>query len=400
VFVAKLCRVEELGRFALALAWATPVMLAARMQMRYVLASDTDGQLPLGLAVQARFLASLAALCGLSASAFWLASPLTAWAVTLAALSRAVEDMGELVLGVAQRGNRWPAIARSLGLHGLGGAAVFGAVLASERTLLAAMSATCVWQALVSGLHDWRILTNEEGLPAWSPWRRALQAVRGHAALGGAAALVSLNAYVPRYAVERFLGLEGLGVYTALAQLALIGNLAVQAVGQAAITPLGKAFREDPSAFASRVAGLLAFATLAGVVGLAVAQGWGGPILSLLYAPNYATYSATLVWLMAAAALMYGTAVLGYALVATGEHKAQLRIFAISTGVSLAASLLGSQQWGLQGAAAALVVSWAVAAAGTAIALRRRLRSCRRPTPSPKLSQWTPPDSARPDAAR
>lgn len=400
MFVAKLCPVEELGRFAVALAWAAPVMLAARMQLRSVLAADAQGRLPLGLAVQTRGLATAAALAVIAVLAFGLASPPTAWAVTLAALSRAAEDAGDLPLGLAQRAGAWPAIARSFVLHGVGGAAALGVALASGRGLLGAMGAALAWQLGVTLLHDWRVAPPGAAALEWTPWRAALGAARSNAALGGAAALVSLNAYVPRYAVERFLGLEAVGVYTALAQLALIGNLAVQAVGQAAVAPLGKAFHEDPRAFRARLPGLLAFAALAGGAGLIGAYAAGGWGLALLYTPEYARQRDTLVWLMAAAALTYITAILGYALVAAGERSAQLRIFAVSTAVSLAASLAATPFWGLLGAAAALLAAWAVAAAGAALALRRRLRACRPTAPSPRLSQWPSAESARPGGAR
>ncbi len=400
VLVAKLCAAEDLGRFALAIAWATPAMLAARMQMRYVLAADASGALPFGLAARARLISAGAMLAVLSSAALLAATPATAWTLVLVALIRAAEDAGDLLLGVAQRAGRWPAIALSLALRGLGGATVLGLSLLSFGELRAALAAVLGWQVAVTFFHDWRAVRSGVVPLERLPWREALGAVRAHAALGGAAALVSLNAYLPRYAVERFLGLEAVGVYTALAQLALLGNVAVQAVGQAAVTPLGAAFHGDRRAFVRCVAELLAFAAAAGVGGLALAITLGPQALALLYRPEHAAHAPTLVYLMAAAALTYLTAVLGYALVAAGERRAQLRIFGFSAVIALGASVVATPLWGLEGAAGALAASWAVAVAGAALALRRRLRACPQPEPSPKLSPWPLPDSARPGAAR
>ena len=400
VFVAKLCSVEDLGRYAVALAWATPCMLASRMQLRYVLAADARGELSFGLAARARALASALALLALCSAAFTFASPVTAWTLALAACVRAAEDAGDLLLGVAQRANDWPAIARSLALRGLGGAAVLGATLALQPSLLTALSAAFAWQAAVTAFHDWPAVRARALPVARPPWPRVLGVVRAHAALGGAAALVSLNAYVPRYAVERYLGLEAVGVYSALAQLALIGNMAVQAIGQAAVAPLGRAFRSNRRRFVERVTGLLAVAAVGGAAGLILALSVGRLALTWVYREEYAAHADSLVWLAVAAALTYVTAVLGYALVAAGERRAQLRIFSLSGAVALAASLLATPRWGPTGAAAALAAAWAVAAAGAALALRRRLRACRRPEPSRKLSPWPIPNSARPGAAR
>ena len=400
MFVAKLCSVEDLGRFALAFAWATPVMLAARMQLRYVLAADAGGKLPFGLAAQARALTSVTALIAIGLAAIIVAEPETARIVILASLIRAAEDVGDLLLGLAQRLEAWPLITRSLLLRGLGAAAVFGACLAGGARLPAAMALIAAWQSAVTALHDWPAVRPYAGPVALASWRRALGAVRGYAALGGAAALVSLNTYAPRYAVERFLGLEALGVYSALAQLALMGNLAVQAVGQAAVAPLGRSFEENRQAFLGRLRGLVAFAVISGAGGLGLAHLAGSQVLALVYTPRYAGYQATLVWLMAAAAFTYLTAVLGYALVAAGEREAQLRIFALSSAVALGASLAATPVWGLSGAVVALLLAWGVAAAGAGGALVRRLRACPAFEPSPKLSTCPATNSARPDAAR
>lgn len=398
VFVAKLCSVEELGRFALAIAWATPVMLAARMQLRYVLASDAEGALPFAVAARARALAAGAVLLALVAGARF-AGPETAWTLVLVALIRAAEDAGDLLLGLAQRADDWPPIARSLALRGLGGAAVLGLCLWAGAGLRAALPAVAAWQAALTLGHDWPAVRARVGPAPPASWRRACGVVREHWALGAAAALVSLNTYAPRFAVERFLGLEMLGVYTALVQLALTGNLAVQAIGQAAVAPLGRLFRADGRAFARRVLGLVALAALIGFAGIAGAALCGAQVLAALYTPEYGRYGNVLGWLMAAAACTYVTAVLGYGLVASGERAAQLRIFSFSAFVSLAASLAATPVWGLAGAAAALLTAWAAAALLAGRALARRLRSCPPAAPFSTLSPWTQTHSARPGAA-
>ena len=405
VFVAKLCSVEELGRFALATAWVTPVMLAARLQLRYVLAADAAGHLPFAAAAKARLLATPSAAVWIAAAAFALCSPETAWALAFVALIRAAEDTGDLLLGVLQRAGDWPRIARSLALRGLGGAGVFGVALAWTRSVNAALPAVLLWQAALTVFHDWPAARGRIGAPeraSWAgvSWARAFTTVRMHLALGGAAALVSLNAYVPRYAIERFLGLEALGVYTALAQLALAGNLAVQAIGQAAVTPLSRLYEEDRRGFGRRVAGLASLALAIGLLGLAASWLAGDVALGIIYTAGYAQYGRELVWLMGAAALTYATAVLGYALVAAGERTAQLAIFALSTAVALVASLIATPRWGLEGAAAALLLAWATAAAGAAITLLRRARACRKVAASPTLSPWPRTESARPGGAR
>lgn len=382
------------------MAWAIPAMLAARMQLRYVLAADARGRLPFAVAAQARLLSTPAAVLLIAVAAVLLCSEATAWSLVLVALIRAAEDTGDLLLGALQRAGDWPRIARSLALRGLGGSLVLGCSLAWNPSLNAALPVVLVWQIALTAVHDWPAARGLVGALQRVRWARALSAVRMHLALGGAAALVSLNAYVPRYAVERFLGIEAVGVYTALAQFALIGNLAVQAIGQAAVTPLSRLFEQDRRAFARVVAGLASLAVAVGLAGLLAAWAAGGRVLEAVYTADYVRYDGVLLWLMGAAALTYVTAILGYALVAAGERKAQLVIFSISTSVSLAASLGATPVWGLEGAAVALLAAWAAAAAGAGVTLRRKARACRHARTSPTLSPWPGTQSARPGAAR
>jgi O-antigen/teichoic acid export membrane protein len=311
-----------------------------------------------------------------------------------------VEDGGDLLLGMAQRAGKWTTIACSLAVRGLGGALAVGLALAATRDLRAALLAGLFWQAGVTFLHDWPQVRDQVGrleLPSRSDVAAALGT---YTPLGAAAALVSLNAYIPRFAVERYLGIEAVGAFTALAQIALAGNMAVQAVGQAAVAPLGRAYAAGARPFLRQTAGLLVFALLCGAAGVAAAVVAGPQVLALLYRPEYAAYGDELVWMMAAAAFTYFTATLGYALVASGEHRMQLWVFGASAATALAVSVAMTPAWGMLGAAGALLASWIVAAAGAAVALALRIGAWRRLAAWRKLSGWNSPEAARRGAVR
>ncbi|MEZ5362380.1 MAG: hypothetical protein R2748_08605 [Bryobacterales bacterium] len=370
------------------------------MQLRYALAADVDEELGFPAAAQAGLVVTALAVSVLAGGAWLAAAPETALVVTLVALVRTAEDAGGLLLGVAQRADGWGLIARSLALRGLGGAAAFGAALTLRPSLPFALTATLGWQASITLWHDWPATRRWVGAFEWPHPGLALETIRTHAALGAAAAWVSLNAYIPRYALERAHGLETVGVFTALSQLALAGNMLVQAVGQAAVAPLSRAYGRGPRFFARKLAGLLLFATLAGAAGVAAALAFGERALALLYRPEYAAYAGELVWLMVAAGVMYATAVLGYALMASGERKLQLHAFALSSAVGLAAAWALTPGWGLRGASWALLAAWSTAAAASAIALSLRLLPWRRASTSRKLSQWIGQETPRAGAAR
>src|ERR1019366_5583426 len=142
--------------------------------------------------------------------------------------------------------------------------------------------------------------------------------------LGVMLLLVSLNTNLPRYAIERFLGVGELGAFAAVASFMTVGSTAVNALGQATTPRLARHFSRRESRQFLRLTFLLA-ASMGGlgVAGVAVAAVFGATILGVVYRPEYAAHGGLLVGVMGAAIPSYMAAALGYAITAARALDAQ-----------------------------------------------------------------------------
>ena len=365
VWIAKTSTSETLGQYALALALVGPLFLFARMQLRYLLAAQSEADF--GAYLRARAIATGSCLAIVIAGAAATLSSETALVVALVGSSRALEDLGDLLYGERQRIDDWNGIAASQALRGLGGAAALAGGMSFGESLAAGLTANLLWQAAVTLGLDARGLT----LPA-AAWRDALPCLRTCWPLGAAAALVSLHGNLPRYALEWTAGSEEVGHYAALAQLALIGNLPVQALGVAALAGLGRRAQIGRRAFRRMILQLAAAATTIAAAGLLAVEYAGREAMTLLYTPEIAAVSPLLIWVMAGAGFTFLTAVFGYGMVALGEKGLQMRVFALSAGAGAAACYALVPGNGLEGAVMANLVCWSSAAilSGGALYLR------------------------------
>jgi O-antigen/teichoic acid export membrane protein len=204
--------------------------------------------------------------------------------------------------------------------------------------------------------------------------RAGAEIFRSALPLGLVLLLVSLNANLPRYAVEHLLGFRELGVYAAVAAFATVGATAVNALGQSATHRLARhAALGQPKPFGRLTIRLAAGALALGLAGVAGAVAIGPGILAAVYQPEFAAYARLLALVMAAATLGYVGIALGYAVTAARAFRAQVPLFLLVAASCGAASWFLTPKFGLRGAALATAVAASVQIAGEALLLRRAL---------------------------
>jgi O-antigen/teichoic acid export membrane protein len=370
--IAKLGSAEMLGTYALALSIAMPVSMLAHLNLRSVLATDVSHRHPFGDYLAVRL--AVSAICLLVLAAVALTAP-QAWAATmLAGLALAVENVSDLYHGALQRRDRLDRIARSLIARGLLSVLALAPVLWMTRDLLRGIVAMLGVRVAVLLLYDRPSAADAEeharttAQEQWTIFRTALP-------LGLVLTLISLNANLPRYAVEHYYGSAELGAFAAAASFITVGTTAVNALGQSTISRLARQFTAGDFAGFRRLAlRMAALPLVAGVCGVVIAAMFGKLVLALLYRPEFAVYDRLLVAMMAASTFMYMGSTVGYIVTSLRAFAPQLPLFAAAAACCAAASWLLIPRIGLYGGAAALAISATVQIAGNLVILRRRLR--------------------------
>jgi len=373
--IAKLGSGEMLGEYALAIAITSPVVMLSHLNLRAVLATEIVEKHPFGDYLAVRLAASAVGLAVIAILG-WTAPGAASLAVVIlaAGIAQSAENVSDIYYGAMQRRERLDLIARSMMARAVVSAAALGTVLAATRSIVPAVIALAAGRLAVLLIYDRRVGSRGERL-ARSGMRAQLAIVRAALPLGIVLMLVSLNANLPRYAIERRMGTPALGVFAAAASFATAGNTVINALGQSATPRLARYFAERSRVRFLRLAlQLVALALALGAAGVVVAFLAGAPILRVLYRAEYAQHASLLTQVMAAAVPAYAAAILGYAITSARAFDAQLPLFcivAVSCGVVAA---LFIPRFGLAGAPMALAAAACVQICGEVAILARAFR--------------------------
>jgi O-antigen/teichoic acid export membrane protein len=170
--------------------------------------------------------------------------------------------------------------------------------------------------------------------------------------------LISLNANIPRYFIEHYLGTEQLGIFAAMACFMVAGNTIAGALGQSASPKLARLYGEGQiGAFRALLMKLVGIGALLGGGGFLVSVFAGREVLTIFYTPQFAERADVFAWLMGAAAVSYIASFLGYAMTAARYFRVQTPLMASVTLCSALACFWLVPETSLSGAAWAILTS-------------------------------------------
>jgi O-antigen/teichoic acid export membrane protein len=358
VAIAKLGSPELVGEFTLAVAVCAPIMIAAGLGLRTVQANDVARERPFAVYLGLRMVTTLVAVAaiGLVAVIGYRASA----AVILAyAAAKVAEALSEIIWAQLQQQERMAPIARSMITKGLTAVVAITIALVATRNLAIATAAIAVaWFATFVG-YD-LVVARTFGQPLRPRFDREplVSLARTALPLGIVMMLGSYAANMPRYVLDHFHGARELGVFSAIANLMLIGTTLMTALGQAATPRFARAYLDRDRGELWRLARiLLGVALVLGGGAVAVAACVGRPILGLLYTADYAGHADVLIVIMLAGLATNVASVFGVIVTATGEYRRQIALQLINVTVVLAFAWELVPDYGALGGAWALVAS-------------------------------------------
>ena len=382
VVLAKLGSPEMVGQFTLGLAVTAPVIMFTNLQLRGVQATDAKGDYVfsdyLGLRLIGTGLALLI-IAGITLKAGYRWE--TSLVILAIALAKAFESISDVFYGLIQQHERMDRIAIALMIKGplslllLGiGVSLTGSVVGGAFGLAIAWGLVLFGWDIRNGRlilknsshgregEDLLVADAEPGKsqnPLYPRWEKKTLSKLLLLALplGFVMMLISLNTNIPRYFIERYLGERELGIFAAMSYLMVVGQMVVSALAQSASPRLAKYYAAGNStAFCTLLLKLVGVGLMLGAGGVFVAVVAGGPILTLLYKPEYAERSDLFAWLMVAAGMGYVSSFLGYGMTAARYFRVQMPLFVLVTGSCAIACFWLIPTQGVRGAAIALIV--------------------------------------------
>lgn len=362
--LAKLGSPEMVGQFALGLAVAGPVMVLANLQLRNVQATDARSEYEFptyfGLRMITTSLA-MAVIAVLVSAGHYTAQ--TTWVILLMGAAKGVESVSDVFYGLLQRHERMSYIAISLMLKGgLSLPALAAGVILGGSVAWGVAGMLAAWTCVLA-LYDVPVISR---LGLGSPRLRWEPAVFRRLTvlslpLGIVMMLLSLNANIPRYVIERFHGARELGIYAALAYVPVAANAVINALGQSISPRMSVYYAAGQAREFRRLLGLLLLAGLGmGLAIVAVAAFAGDPLLELLFEKRYAGQGSAFLILMAGAAVGFVGSFLGYGVTAARYFRIQLPIMLCVAVTTLAACWVWVPGSGATGAAWAVLLAFVV----------------------------------------
>ncbi|HPF36601.1 MAG TPA: lipopolysaccharide biosynthesis protein [Candidatus Krumholzibacteria bacterium] len=380
--LTKLGTPEDTGRFALASAIATPILMFSNLQLNAVMVADAEERRPFGEYLGLRLLLGPAALLVTAAVALIGYSGDQVPAIVMFGVGRWVEGLSDIHYAYDQKRERLDVVARSFVLRGLASLALFAGTYAATGSLVLALAGQAAGWLAVLALFDVpraRALFPPEAGPA--PWRPSFRAagLRELAVtalpLGATMFLIQLRNTVPRSLLEASHGEEALGFFVTMAYLILLGNTAVMAVSQSSLARLARARAAgDRRSFGRVVRTMLLGGAGVGAAGVLAAALWGRPLLTWLYRPEYAQNTDVFVVVMLGGALTYLGGLLGAPATASQAFRSQLVVQGVNVGILMALGSALIPRWGMMGAAWTIVAGAAWTAAAYGVIVLRALR--------------------------
>ncbi|MDG2380183.1 MAG: oligosaccharide flippase family protein [Pirellulaceae bacterium] len=356
---------DAVGQYALALAIINPLLAFLSLQLRSMLASQSDQECDVQICISLRLATNaIAALIVLAIIFSGKTESLASIVLALTVLKLFVA-ISDVFYGQMQRRERMDFIAKSQLVSGFLQIASFAAVSYLTGSLLVACCAMAVAPMLTLWLYDLpvsRALEVGHGvgvsgslLPRWD------FATMTHLAwvtlpLGLVTGVVALTASIPRYYLGHYWEIGAVGVFAALACPGLVLQQSMLSLSQAALPRFGHCFVNADGAGCRRLLWrVLIVNAVFGVLGVLAGLLIGRQILQLLYTEEFAQYDQPLVWMMVSFALNCMGSI-GSVLMAAKRFRTQFVISLITLVTTVGLGVMLIPRYGLTGAALTLVV--------------------------------------------
>jgi O-antigen/teichoic acid export membrane protein len=380
---------ELVGRYTIALAVTAPVFMLTNLNLATVLAADATWHNSFSEYLALRIVST--AFAALPVTLAILTGGHTAevmMVIALVALAKAFESISDVVHGLLQRSERMDIVAVSLAIKGgisLVALAVTQYVTGDLRMSLAAVAGT--W-AVVLGFYDLPRARRWGRTTPLFAWRKLLPLAWLALPLGLVAALNSLSTQIPRFWMEHSRGERELGVFSAIAALAVVVRLVALALSRSVLPRLAQQFASgEHQQLRALLAKLVAIGLAVGVAGVIGALAFGEWFLTAAYAQEYATHTDVLMVVMLAAGLLAASTFFGTAVTAANR-------FAIQAAVHIAkVTLIGAvcfalvPRFGALGAAWSLVAGALFSSSAYLVVLSRLMRKARVTVTEPLASE-------------
>jgi O-antigen/teichoic acid export membrane protein len=383
IILVKFCAPELVGRFALANAITIPIFAFTSLDLGSLQITDAKNQYSFEDYLNVRLVTSGIALFLSIIIPIFAGYPWdTLIIIWLTAALRALESVSGIMYGLIQKSEQMKTLAYLGSSKSIFSILLLGVVLYLTGSLSLALillilsrifylffyelpySLATVDSSYSSKGHGLSPLSIQSSQIAWSKlfttkWhhQKLLNLAKLALPMGIVTLLVSFNANVPRYLLEKYTGEASLGIFASIASLMAIGDTVLNPLGTSATPRMSQYCAEGNfKAFWRILSKLVAIALVMGIIIITACLLIGQPFLEIIYRKEYGQYINLLTLLMLAGSIEDISSFLGQAIIATRSFRLKMVVSATVTTISALIGLWLIPKQGLYGAAIALLI--------------------------------------------
>jgi O-antigen/teichoic acid export membrane protein len=366
MMIAKLGDPAAVGRFALALAVAAPIIVLSQMQLRQLQATDVRGEARFGDYLWHRLLLTLAALLVIGVIATAHEDGQTGLVIALVGAAKAFESLSDVAYGRLQRNERMDLVAVSMAAKGIMSLIVIGLMMATTGNLAWAVAGLAGTWALLLCCFDLpvqRRVAQAGGLDLRGRPAVISQLARTAMPLAWTSGLISLSANIPRYFLDGMHGKESVAIFAIAAAPLILANMLVGSVAQATLPRASTFFQTGELAGFHRLGMRITVVNI--VFGLACAAGFalaGEWMIVVFFTPEY-TAAVPLIVIMSIGTALGGFGAYGGIVLAAGRRfSLQLCNVILMVALQLVVSWVLIGRYGVLGAGWSELIRYAASA--------------------------------------
>lgn len=380
-----------LGQFALGLAITAPIFLLTNLQLRNVIATDAINQYSFADYFGLRILTASVACTIVALTVLITGYSGTVATVILAVGSaKAIESLSDIIYGLLQRNEKLKSVAISMIIKGPLSLFLVSITIFYSSNLVIGCAALALGWLTVLLLYDIRAamkITNQPNAESdqvkqaafWRPrWRTSTIHSLAYMALplGFVEMIASFNINAPRYFIESNIGIEQLGIFSAMAYIMVAGGTIIYAIGNTIMPRLAHFYFENNQfKFKSLLYQSAIISLIIGLCGVLIALFGGEAILTILYKEEYAAHNNVFITLMIAAIFNYLGTILWFGIASARQFRIQLFLFGATLVLNVLFCGILTPSYGILGAATAFALAEAFRALFSFLILRHLIRS-------------------------
>ncbi|GEN81814.1 hypothetical protein SLU01_01260 [Sporosarcina luteola] len=356
--LARFGSAADLGIYSLGLAITAPVIQFFNFELRTVLATDSKNDYSFQQFFGSRIIHLLIAyLVIMPISFFYVENTIATLSILLIGLIKIFEALSDLCMGYFQKESKIELIGKSQlyrGILSMTVSSLIYLITQSINFMLLGLLTVMILRFLFYDLKHLIPYTNVFPIFDLS----GLKMIILFFPLGITALISSLVPNIPRYFLDYYVGVEAVGIYSALYYIIVAGNMLITPVSLLAAPRIANSYHNSTrSDFLKLISVLIILAVIMSLILILPVLLSGEYILTLLYGKGFAVYERAFIIISITLIFGFINSFLNLSIISTREVRSLPVLNGIAVCVSFIAGYLLIKDFAIEGAAWALLLS-------------------------------------------